>query len=50
MFPRFVAMTGDVCELQACSCKDQMLTELGQSQIKWLKSRTVLALWLVIFI
>lgn len=27
------------CELQACSpCKDQMFTELGQLQTKWLKS------------
>lgn len=39
MFPVFVTVTGYACELQACSpCKDQMLTELGQSQTKCLIS------------
>lgn len=32
---------GCACELQAhFPCKDKMLTELGQSQTKWLKSHT----------
>lgn len=42
LFPTFVAVSGDGCELQARSpCKNQMLPEFGQPRIRWLKSPSV---------